>query len=87
MTELEAKRFNAERITELCEEYGCSDKKKKIHYDQMVHRSWNPHPSKAFIDWWHKHNDFKEHGIDAVRARNCKRYCDEFKEAREYGIA
>jgi len=87
MTELEARKHNATMITRLCEKHGCSDKKKKIHFDQMVHRAWNPHPSQEFENWWHTHPDFRLHGIDVVRARNCKCYCDEYKEAVETGIA
>lgn len=72
------------RITELCERAGCSDKLRKIHFEQYVDRHWNPHPSDAFRKWWSRHPDCGE-GIDVKRAYNCKRYVDEFFDARKIG--
>lgn len=86
MTETEAKKFNAEVADRLCTEAGCGEKKRKIHFDQLVHRAWNPHPSEAFVKWWHTQPEFRIDGVDAVRARNCKVFCDRFKEARQFGI-
>ena len=74
-------------IKKLCEEHGCSDKIKAIHFEQMVHRAWNPHPSEAFVRWWSTQPEFRNDGVNAVRARNCKVYYDRFKEDRQYGIA
>jgi hypothetical protein len=78
---------NIRVIKALCQRHSCSEKIRKIHYDQAVYRGWDPHPSQEFVNWWHTHSDFKEHGIDAVRARNCKSYCDEYKEAVSMGLA
>ncbi len=87
MTEVEAKKFNAQRAKWLCERHGCSDKKAKIHFDQIVHRAWNPHPSQEFKDWWQTQPEFRENGVDYIRARNCKVFCDRYKEAVEIGAA
>lgn len=86
MTDIEAKKFNAEVSERLCDEAGCNEKRRKIHFDQIVHRAWNPHPSKEFVKWWHNQPEFRIDGVDAVRARNCKVFCDRFKEARKFGI-
>lgn len=87
MIELEAKKFNAVRAKFLCERAGCSEKLAKLHFDQIVHRAWNPHPSQEFIDWWQTQPEFRVDGVDAVRARNCKTFTDRFKEAVEIGLA
>ncbi len=87
MTEEQAKKFNANRITHLCEKHGCSDKKRKLHFDQMVHRAWNPHPSLEFVEWWHTQLEFQRDHVDPVRARNCKAFTERFKEAVGFGGA
>lgn len=87
MMETEAKKFNARRAQWLCERAGCSEKLAKIHFDQIVHRAWNPHPSQEFIDWWKTQMEYRRDGIDEVRARNCKCFTDRFKEAVEIGVA
>jgi hypothetical protein len=81
----ESTKEHNERISgELCDAHGCNDKLRKLHFKQIVHQAWNPHPSPAFIQWWQTQPDY-QNGIDAVHARNCKCYCDQFKEARQIG--
>ncbi len=87
MTEAEAKKFNAKRIMWLCEKHGCNDKKRKIHFDQMVHRAWNPHPSKEFVIWWKTQIEFQRDHVAAVAARNCKVFTERFKETVRFGAA
>jgi hypothetical protein len=87
MTKEEVKKHNIRMIEFLCARHGCSDKLKKIHYNQMVHRAWNPHPSPEFVEWWQTRPEFRFDGVDAVRARNCKCYVDQYKEAVELGLA
>src|SRR5205823_12840261 len=84
---IKAREHNITRAKTLCDEHGCSEKQRKNHFDMMVNRAWNPHPSQDFVKWWHKHQDYILHGIDAVRARNCKVYCQEFLESRQYGAS
>lgn len=74
-------------ITQLCDEYDCSDKIRKVHFDQFVDRGWHPHPPDSFDQWWRKHDDLKYGGIDVKRAWNCKRYRDEWMEAKSVGLA
>jgi len=78
---------NAKMIDFLCKRNGCNEKLRKIHFNQMVHQVWNPHPSPEFINWWKTHPDSREHDVDPVTARNCKHYCDEYKEAVQVGLA
>jgi hypothetical protein len=87
MTEIEAKKFNAQRAKWLCERNGCTEKKAKIHFDQIVHRAWNPHPSHEFVSWWQTQPEFRENGVDAVRARNCKVFTERYKADVEVGLA
>lgn len=74
-----------EAIAGLCDKAGCNENVRKTHFQQYVHRRWNPHPSEAFVKWWSKHRDFRE-GVGVVTARNCHRYYDEFLEAKKFGI-
>ena len=69
-----------DEIADLCERHRCSEKKRKIHLDQFVNRGWHPHAPESFVDWWHKHPDFKNSGgsLDAKRAYNCQRYRSQF---------
>jgi hypothetical protein len=71
----------------LCKKHGCNDKLAKLHLKQIVEEGWNPHPSQEFIAWWQTQTEFKKHGIDAVRARNCKDFIDRYKEAVQFGLA
>ncbi len=87
MTEVEAKKFNAHRAKWLCERNGCTEKKAKVHFDQIVHRAWNPHPSQEFTAWWHTQPEFRQNGVDSIRARNCKLFIDRYKEAVDAGLA
>jgi hypothetical protein len=86
MTNEQVKKHNIKMIEFLCNKHGCSDKRKKIHYEQMVLRAWNPHPSQEFTDWWQTQPECGD-GVDAVRARNCKVFTDRYKEAVEFGVA
>lgn len=74
-------------IVEMCDTHGCSDKIRKIHFDQYVHRNWHPHPPAEFSDWWKKHPDCIHNGIDFKRAFNCQNYYQEYLEARSIGVA
>lgn len=87
MTNEAVKKHNIKMITFLCKKHGCSDKLKKIHYEQMVIRAWNPHPSDEFLAWWQTQLEFRVDGVDAVRARNCKVFTNRYKEAVEMGLA
>lgn len=81
------KKHNIKFAKFLCEKNGCNEKKTKIHYEQIVHRAWNPHPSPEFVSWWITQPECQQDGIDAVRARNCKIFADRYKEAVELGLA
>ena len=73
-------------IAELCSQHSCTEKIRKIHFDQFIHRNWHPHPSVEFERWWAKHADFTQ-GISIKVAWNCQRYRQEFLKAREVGAA
>jgi hypothetical protein len=87
MTDDSVKKHNIKMVNFLCDKHGCSDKLRKIHYEQMVHRAWNPHPSAEFCEWWHRQPECQNDGVDARRARNCKVFVDRYKEAVEFGNA
>lgn len=72
--------------TFLCNKNGCNEKVAKVHFDQIVNHGWNPHPSKEFSDWWRNHPHYQDE-IDVVRARNCKCYVDEYRDAVSIGLA
>jgi hypothetical protein len=74
------------QINRMCDDAGCAEKIRKIHFKQYVHDNWHPHPPKDFCDWWSTQPDF-HNGIDAKRAYNCQRYRDEFLESKQYGAA
>jgi hypothetical protein len=82
----------ARAITKLCDKSGCAESKRKLHFEQFVDRSFNPHPPNAFIQWWYRHPDARSEGPedmrgpDAVRAYNCVRYRNEYLDAKELGI-
>lgn len=42
----------SDEIVELCEAHGCSEKARKIHFDQYVKQQWHPHPPADFLAWW-----------------------------------
>lgn len=71
----------------LCKKNGCDEKTAKRHLVMMVEEAWNPHPSPEFIEWWQTQPQFREDGLDAIRARNCKVFTDAYKAAVEIGIA
>ena len=71
----------------LCQKHGCSQELTKLHFDQLVNRAWNPHPSQEFVAWWHTQPEFREHGINAVHARNTTFFAQRFKEAVQFGLA
>lgn len=84
---MDAKEKRKHEITRLCDQHACSDKIRKIHFEQFTRtHQWHPHPSKDFLDWWTLHPDFQA-GIDAKRAYNCHCYRQEFLEARQIGAA
>jgi hypothetical protein len=86
MTREQIIKHNSKTIKALCAEHGCSDKLRKIHYDQMVHRAWNPHPSQEFVEWWKTQPEYGD-GVGAVKARNCRVFCDRYKQAVADGVA
>ena len=75
-----------EAIDKLCTDHECSEKIRKIHFDQFVNRKWHPHPSTKFEAWWKSHPDCELMGVDAKRAYNCVNYRREFLEAKQYGV-
>ena len=87
MTREQVTKHNARVATALCKQHECNDRQRKLHFEMIVHRAWNPHPSAEFVEWWHSQPEFRDRGVDAVRARNCKIFCDRFKEAVEIGAA
>jgi hypothetical protein len=87
MTKEQAMAYNAKMINKLCRDHGCNEKVRKIHWEQMVLRAWNPHPSAEFVAWWQTQVECRESHVSAVKARNCKKYCDRYKEAVEHGMA
>lgn len=72
-------------VRAMCSEHGCSEKIRKIHFDQYVHRQWHPHPPAVFVDWWKSEPEYL-HSIDAKRAYNCQVYRDRFLEAKQHGL-
>jgi hypothetical protein len=61
----------------LCKQNGCTEKQTAIHFKQIVHNRWNPHPPPAFIKWWSTHPEHQPYS--AVRAFNTQLYRDQFK--------
>ena len=76
-----------EEVAELCATHNCTEKLRKIHYDQFVDRYWHPHPSEEFLEWFKTLEDFRLFNVNPKVAWNCQRYRDEFWEAKKYGIA
>lgn len=84
-----------QRIDELCERAGCSEKIRKVHFQQYVHRRWNPHPPQKFLDWWNRDGavftENKSHrawyGVKPVVAYNCEAVREAYREARQLGLA
>ena len=81
------KAHNVKMATFLCDKAGCDREARKKHFDQIVHRAWNPHPSSEFCEWWYRQPECQLDGVDATRARNCKIFVDRYKEAVEFGNA
>jgi hypothetical protein len=82
-----AKEHNTMFARFLCKKNGCDEKLAKLHLKQMVEEAWNPHPSPEFVAWWQTQPGFRTDSIDAVRARNCKVFVDQYKEAVQLGLA
>jgi len=83
----------AQQIQTLCRFHECNDKIAEIHHDQYVHRNWNPHPPKRFLDWVFTHPDYVEmldYGTTgrevAVKMFNCQSYRDQYVEAKQVGV-
>ena len=87
MNTQKARAHNIKYAKFLCDKNRCTEKLRAIHFDQLVNRGHNPHPSPEFVEWWKKHPHFIHEGIDAVRARNRKCYCDQYKDAVQVGLA
>lgn len=77
----------ADFISDLCAEHNCSEKLRKIHFDQYVDRQWHPHPSKEFLEWFKTTEESRLFNVNPKVAWNCQRYRDEFMEAKQYGAA
>jgi hypothetical protein len=75
-----------DKIGDLCDQHGCSEKIRKIHFDQFVNHDWHPHPPSDFTEWWSGHHDYAN-GIDAKRAYNCQPYRNQYLEAKGVGLA
>jgi hypothetical protein len=76
-----------ETITRLCNQAGCSEKLKKIHFEQFVDRDVHPHPPESFIAWFNRHPD--NVGADGSGARtfwNTSRYYEQFMEMKRLGL-
>lgn len=85
---MDPKEQRKHEITRLCDQHGCSEKIRKIHFEQFTRtHPWHPHPTKDFSDWWSTHPDFLHAGIDAKRAFNCQSYVNQFFDARQIGAA
>jgi hypothetical protein len=92
-----------DQIAALCGYHECSEKKRKVHFDDYVRRRWNPHPPQRFVTWWyaggHRETERKTDRswsvhvegvykpIDAVAAFNCQAVRDVYSEAKEHGLA
>lgn len=82
-------------IDDLCEHHGCSNKIRKIHFDQYVFRQWNPHPPSRFVTWWQSEGPvFTEKktargwfGINTETAFNCEAVKESYHEAKSIGLA
>lgn len=83
---MDQKEKRRQEIDELCDEAGCSDKIRKIHFEQFVHRHWHPHPPKEFKDWWVCQHEC-EQGMSVARAYNCQIYHQRFLEEKAVGAA
>ncbi len=81
------KEHNIKMAKFLCDRHGCDEKKRKIHFEQIVRKAWNPHPSQEFIQWWQTQPESRIDGVQATPARNCKVFVNRYKEAVEIGIA
>ncbi len=81
------KEHNIKMAKFLCDRNGCDEKKRKIHFEQIVRKAWNPHPSQEFIQWWHTQPESRIDNVQPTPARNCKVFVNRYKEAVEIGIA
>lgn len=83
-----------DQISALCDYHECSAKQRKIHKDQYVHNSWNPHPPTRFVNWWGRSGALDTEkftgrtwlGIDAIRAFNCEAVREVYRESKEVGV-
>ncbi len=70
-----------EEIAEICATHNCTEKRRKIHFDQYVDRAWHPHPSDKFIIWFQSQDDFLREKVNPKVAWNCQSYRDQWTEA------
>ena len=83
-----------EQIDSLCSVYECKEKKRKLHYQQYVHRQWKPHPPQRFMAWWASDGvHFSEKktnrgwgGVPATVAFNCEAVREAYTEAKNLGL-
>lgn len=56
-----------------CDQAGCPDTVRTVHFQQFVKKGWDAHPSAAFLAWWHPYERQPDSGAsigghpDAVR--------------------
>ena len=86
----------SEQINALCDFHECNEKKRKIHFRQYVHKRWNPHPPRRFVQWWEKDGGaiFTEQktgrrwaGVETRVAFNCEAVREAYREAKQVGLA
>lgn len=80
-----SKEQRARDVDEMCDNAGCSDKIRKIHYEQYVKRQWHPHPPKEFCDWWGGQYESRQ-GIEAKRAYNCEVFRQRYLDEKSYAL-
>lgn len=80
-------------IQHACKHYGCNEKIARLHFQQFVHKGWNPHPSKKFWDWIDKHPDYHAMRLTETPEReakvklwNAERWNAQYREAKEFGL-
>lgn len=70
-------------ISDLCDQCGCKEKIRRIHFELYVDKQWHPHPPQAFVEWWNTvYPDAKK---DLVASYNSEHYQNEWHEAKHFG--
>ena len=74
-------------VSDMCDQAGCKDKIRKVHFDQYVNKHWRPHPPQEFVSWWYKQKTYKESGMGAKVAYNAQVFYQSYLEAKQVGLA